>query len=194
MVHAMKASSQKMRQDILSTGKRAFGLSLWAPVSGHMASSTRTEIAAALITLVMPIKINVGIHNKTVVDICNKMAQHIGDKKKIEIRGPDGQKILGHRESPLHRPRPWAKEWKLMRDGDLWENLYNIIEERGPESTSFTKIKAHCDMKDVNEGRTSFADMDGNSEADIAADNGTYWNLLKEKLAVAYKRRQDRYK
>ena len=60
-----------------------------------------------------------------------------------------------------------------MKDGDLWQKLYDFVKNKGESTIRITNVKAHTDQEDVEAGRITFEERDSNNEADTAANRGT---------------------
>ncbi len=61
------------------------------------------------------------------------------------------------------------------REGaDLWRRIWPLIEDIGlsPGALTFVKVKAHCTLADVREGRLTLMEWAGNAAADKAAKRG----------------------
>ena len=58
----------------------------------------------------------------------------------------------------------------MTKDGDLWELVSKIVEQRGPRNTSISKVKAHATWEMVEAGEVNIEQQRGNAWADTAAD------------------------
>ena len=65
-----------------------------------------------------------------------------------------------------------VKPMPLVKDGDLFALVQNMIRTRGRETVRVTKVKGHAEDVDVQQGRVRLEDQQGNAEADTAADFG----------------------
>ena len=110
------------------------GLMLWSPFNARLNSSTRCELGAAIIALLSPYGLNIGIDNATVVERGNAIIKHLRKQQTQSRYSQQGAKLLGGCTSRLHRPSPYKQRWALMQDGDLWEVFTNLVKQRGPHS------------------------------------------------------------
>ena len=72
-------------------------------------SSTRCELAAAILALLSPFPLNIVIDNATVVGKGNEIIQHLrrrGTEARVDAKG---QNMLGGTKSILHREAPTSK-------------------------------------------------------------------------------------
>ena len=144
-------------------------LSLWGSVTGHRASSTRTELAAGIITLSAPTP----VHQAT-----DSMAY----TKKLK-------RLLAGEDLTTRRP------WGIQTDGDLWAIMESIIHKKGAHSINVKWVKGHAKQADMNEGRSCPLDKEGNDNADNLASRGIleFIDGLSQ-LAAYYAAKQRRYK
>ena len=91
--------------------------------------------------MLVPQPVNIGIDNVTVVLKGNEIIQHERRREKEERISTNGRRMLGGTKSRLHRQTPYKQKWASMKDGDLWENVVELVMERGPESVVITKVK-----------------------------------------------------
>ena len=145
---------------------------LWCPFNSSLNSSTRCELAAAILALLAPRPVNIGIDNATVVLIGNNIIKHEKKRKEEMRHGRDGRMLLGGTKSVLHRPKPTKKLWSQEKDGDLWELFAKLIRQRGPSSAIITKVKGHATEEMVQQGKVKQEEKRGNDWADAAADEG----------------------
>ena len=89
------------------------------------------------------------------------------------------KKELGGTMSILHRPTPYKQRWAQMRDGDLWDNVVDLVTQRGPHSVWITKVKGHATKEMVEEGKVELEEKEGNDAADKAADLGAMDSQIK---------------
>ena len=114
---------------------------------------------------------------------------------EAKLYDDDGAIKLGGKISPLHRPSPWKRPWKLTKDGDLWEQFYKMIGAKSPEAVVFTKVEVHATAKMVEQEGVAKEDKEGNDEADEAAELGSKGEQPKLfHLAKIYSHRQKQYK
>ena len=147
------------------------GLLLWCPFNASLNSSTRCELAAAIIAILAPQAVTIAIDNANVVKIGNEIIEH-AKRRENEERHKGERHMLGGRSSALHRSTPYRNRWTQIRDGDLWELFEQLVKQRGPKSVRITKVKRHDAQEMVDEGKVRAEDKEGNEKADEAADMG----------------------
>eukprot|EP00969_Alexandrium_andersonii_P069221 3053689-Alexandrium_andersonii.AAC.1 len=96
----------------LFRGQRAGGASFWAPLRGQRISSTRAEACAVLASLLMQQPLRLGFDNQGVV--CRLRAICEGRL-------------------------PGQKPWQLRRDGDVWQQVQRIAQQRGLTAATICK-------------------------------------------------------
>eukprot|EP00969_Alexandrium_andersonii_P220594 9742713-Alexandrium_andersonii.AAC.1 len=50
------------------------------------------------------------------------------------------------------------KPWEMMRDGDLWRLLDEVVAARGPATLTLKKVKGHATQQHVEQGLISSVD------------------------------------
>ena len=148
------------------------GVMLWNAFNTRLNSSTRCELGAAILALLSPLTLNIGVDNATVVTRGNEIIDHLRKQEAVERKDAKGIKKLGGTLSVLHRPTPYKQGWPQMRDGDLWEVFADLVRQRGPHTVSITKVKGHATKEMVSQGNVQEVDKQGNDAADVAADFG----------------------
>ena len=103
------------------------GVMLWCPFNSRLNSSTRCELGAAIIALLAPYLVNIGIGNAAVVERGNEIINHLRRQEVEERYDEQGRKRLGGKKSILHRPTPYKQRWAQMKDGDLWEVFADLV-------------------------------------------------------------------
>ena len=113
---------------------------LWCSFNASLNSSTRCELAAAIIAVLAPQAVNIAIDNANVVKTGNEIMNH-AKRRENEERRKGKSLMLGGKSSVLHRSTPYKKKWSQIRDGGLWELFEQLIKQRGPRSVRITKVK-----------------------------------------------------
>ena len=54
--------------------------------------------------------------------------------------------------------KPFKTPWGIQKDGDLWQQAWIAILQRGPENQPVRKVKGHATQEDVEAGVTTEAD------------------------------------
>ena len=72
----------------------------------------------------------------------------------------------------IKRGNPFGKPWGLQVDGDLWEQSWIAVKQRGVGNQTLRKVKGHATEKDVAEGISIAKDRGGNDKSDKLADQG----------------------
>ena len=124
------------------------GLQLFNSLSGLCGSSTRAELAGAIIAFAA----NGPVHLGT-------------DSQSFKAKAHKVNQLIAANNTPR---RPWA----LQHDGDLWQIYYNHIKIKGLASTKITKVKGHATQAMVDEGSVPMEQKVGNDFADQAAEEG----------------------
>jgi len=103
---------------IVRTSAAVNGVHMWTHVTGEQGSSTRMEIAAAVIALHIKKAIFIGSDSKSMVD---KAKWLITKAKEAEA------------EDYPSTYRPTKKPWQMQKDGDLWRWFWEFLRSRGPD-------------------------------------------------------------
>ena len=113
--------------------------------NGIWSSSTRCEIAAAMIALLAPCPIHVGSDSSSMV------------KKASKLKAKAAEAIAGLRDEVTHRPNrdldpdmleeaanrcPEKRHWLRQKDGDLWKQMWAMLIHRNPDSAHFTWVRS----------------------------------------------------
>ena len=99
-------------------------IELCGTLTGHCGSSTRSELAAAIIALVAPGPVHIGTDSQAMMETMNKL-------------------LAWHETTRRKSKWPLKKPWAMVNDGDLWEQASGIVRQRGPSSVKLTKEKGH---------------------------------------------------
>jgi ribonuclease HI len=124
------------------------GARLCASFGGYAGSSTRTELAAAILAC------------------CGAGPIHLGT---------DSQAFATRAQSLIKAVARGAKvkqHWALQSDGDLWEYFYKAVVAKGPNAMRISWVKGHATDAHVAQGITTQANLEGNDMADAIADQG----------------------
>ena len=136
-------------------------LARWGPLAGFATSSTRNELAAAIMGLLMPRPVHIGSDSKTFVDKANFLKKHA--RHWTISYGTEH-----------HRTRnPCKRPWAMQVDGDLWQSCWQAMVTRGPHSARFTWVKGHATANDIEKGISNAILKYGNDQSDRAATEGT---------------------
>ena len=73
----------------------------------------------------------------------------------------------------------WVSRRRQIANAELWVELDDILESRPAGDVLFTKVKAHCTNKDVQDGVVSKDDFIGNAAADALAVAGSQQSSRK---------------
>ena len=122
------------------------GLLLYTPIGGYSGSSTRTELAAAILALAANGPIHLGTDSQAFLDTATAIIANIRKDKKQK------------------------RNWQLVSDGDLWYHFEQSVKAKGYKAFRVSKVKGHVQQSQVDEGIYTQADKDGNDCADHAAD------------------------
>ena len=136
--HRLSTSEQELAYYQVLEG----GVMLFTPIGGYHGSSTRTELAAAIVALMANGPIHIGTDSKAFMD------------KAIDIL------------YKLRSDLPIKHNWKTMSDGDLWEHFTKAAEAKGPNSINITKVKGHVTTQQNLDNIYRDVDKQGNDKAD----------------------------
>eukprot|EP00969_Alexandrium_andersonii_P131781 5828105-Alexandrium_andersonii.AAC.1 len=117
-----------------------------ARASRHNAHHARAELAGLILASLIPGPVRCGLDSQAVVSRFLHVMKYGPPKKQ--------------------------GEWAMTRDGDLWEIMWHICEEKGKTAVAVTKVKGHSDVLDVEQKRITSKDSQGNWGAHYAADRG----------------------
>ena len=112
------------------------GLSLHTPIGGLAGSSTRTELAAAILALAANGPIHLGTDSQAFMDRAIKV---IGNVRKASKR---------------------KRHWQMTSDGDLWYHFEQAVKAKGWRSIRISKVKGHVPQEQVEEGLHKQADKE----------------------------------
>ena len=124
------------------------GLGLSVALVGFGGSSTRSEIAGGIIAIAADGPVHIGTDSQA---FCNKATSLID----MERRG--------------RKPK---RPWSTQKDGDLWELLHKMVQQKGWKSVKITKVKGHATDANVEDGKVDINDKKGNDKADDYATKG----------------------
>ena len=89
---------------------------MWFPFNGRANSSTRCEIAAAIVTTCSKQAAHAGIDNLAVVKTGTRIIKHDEERAKAKLFDNEGAMNLGGHISELHRETPFRRPWDLLKD------------------------------------------------------------------------------
>ncbi len=119
---------------------------LFTPIGGYSGSSTRTELAAAIIAISSNGPIHIGTDSQAFMDRAVRIINSIKNNTKHYTN------------------------WKTTSDGDLWQHFEEAVKAKGPHAIKITKVKGHATQEQVNNNIYRQCDKLGNDRADEAAD------------------------
>ena len=64
--------------------QRSEGLLLWCPFNSLLNSSTRTELAAAIVAIIPPAPVHIGIDNAAVVGTGSQIIKYYGEQERMK--------------------------------------------------------------------------------------------------------------
>ena len=158
------------------------GVKLWACMRGYRGSSTRAEIAAIILAMLTPNAIHVATDSNNAKLGFEKLIAYIQE-----------QDIRENNENH-YEEWPMGKHWSLINDGDLWQQAWSILLQRGQASFRISKVKGHARDIDVQHSQELAEHKKGNDIADDAADLGLESNGNGKAAYGSYlHRRQEAY-
>ncbi len=93
---------------------------LWCAFNSRLHSSTRRELAVAILALLSPCTIRIGIGNVAVVRKGDEITKRLRNTEIVDRFDKEGVEMIGDTKSTLQRQAPYERKWAQMRDGDLW--------------------------------------------------------------------------
>ena len=125
------------------------GLTLFTKIGGYSGSSTRTELAAAIVTMAAHGLIHLASDSQAFVKAGNALMVKIAKNKDHRIK------------------------WKMHNDGDLWEQFHNSLKSKTTQAVKIVWTKGHAKQIHIDKGITNIRNKSGNDKADQNADEGT---------------------
>ena len=111
-----------MRWEELEGGKMS-----WTAFTSLRGSSTRSETAANMLSLLADSAVNLGTNSLSMLCKTADITKHLLLRQTVRLKDWKGALNLGGSISWLHRDRPYKRRWACMRGGDLWEHTENDI-------------------------------------------------------------------
>ena len=174
---------------------------MWNQFNGLWASSTRCELAAAIVACMADTAVHIGSDSQAMIGRANAMKEQAGEvirkisERHKDVHDADAREVLMRRDLEAAEERaPKQKPWLLQKDGDLWKLFWKICLHKTPRSIAFTKVKGHATLELVDSGRVTERDREGNNWSDIHANQGTKC-VMGGLITVAgyYSKRQCKY-
>ena len=142
------------------------GIGHYLPVYGQRTSSTRAELAAAIIGISRPIPVHVATDSQAFLNKADQLIRKAKDALIVENTiHLDTQ--AAKQAALMHRPL--RRNWTAMADGDLWHVFWRYCVSKGPETIKLSKVKAHTVGADIDLGIINAVDQAGNDKADTQA-------------------------
>ena len=141
------------------------GINMWGTFTALRGSSTRCEIATALVAVLRQKPAHIGTDSLALVRKGTAYLEHLQARRCTKIKEDDGTLILGGRTSHLHRRAPWRQTWQLMKDGDLWDAFGKAADAKNPNAIKLTKVKGHATWQMVKDGTVKPDDRFGNDQS-----------------------------
>ena len=179
----------------LCSKQEQHGVSQWGTFTALRGSSTRCELATAIMVMLRGGTVHIGTDSLALVKKGTAYLEHLKARRDTRLKESDGALILGGKTSHLHRGTPWRQKWKLMKDGDLWHIFGVSAEAKSPEAVRLTKVKGHATKQMVIHKEVRADDRFGNDRSDQAAEKGVANEQPKlSRLAKFYAGKQKDYK
>ena len=132
-------------QELAHITQDRHGVYVTARVGGLGGSSTRTEIAGAILALAAPGAVHIGTDSAAFRNKALRLLRN--------VRREGGKK--------------W--NWAMHKNGDLWAHFDRSVRAKGAHAIFISKVKGHATAADIAEGRAREVDQFGNDKADGAA-------------------------
>ena len=120
----------------------------YTKIGGYAGSSTRTELAAAVLAISAHDPVHFASDSQTMVK-----------RAKYYI-------------SLIEKGRTPRKPFAVSSDGDLWEHFFKAAQAKSAQSIEISWVKGHATEQHVQKGVTTQDDKTGNDQADEVADMG----------------------
>ena len=146
-------------RDLAHITQDRHGVYVTARVGGLGGSSTRTEIAGAILALAAPEAVHIGTDSAAFRNKALRLLRN--------VRGRGG--------------RRW--NWSMQKNGDLWAHFDRAVRAKGAHAIAISKVKGHATEADIRDGRAREVDQFGNDKADGAAKGAVHQH---GKTFVAY--------
>ena len=124
------------------------GLQVFINLPGLTTSSTRAELAGAILAIARTGPVHFGTDSQALV------------RKLTYIH-----QLIGQDQMP-------KRLWAFHKDGDLWSLYHQHAKAKGINGILVTKVKGHATTSMVTAGQVRPQDKEGNDAADDAADEG----------------------
>ena len=150
--------------------QRAGGVELITHLVGFGGTSTRAELAAAIVALSSDLPVHLGT-----------------DSRAFKLKAEQVHELVKAERAP-RRP------WQTQCDGDLWELYHRCVVANGEHAIRISKVKGHATWEMVKKGQVRDRDKWGNDEADAAAERAVHlFAPAMVKVGARLAARQARY-
>ena len=122
---------------------------LYTPIGGYSGSSTRTELAAAILAIAANGPVHIGKDSQAFFDKAIRILADLRNGKRSKCN------------------------WQLVSDGDLRQHFEMSAKAKGCKAIRISKVKGHVEQEQVQSGKYRQCDKAGNDKADEAADVAT---------------------
>ena len=152
--------------------QKCHGVSMANIFTDLRGSSTRCEVAAAILALLPRGAVHIATDSQSLVQRGKAIIQWARQKAANSGFNGDGRMQRGGTNSRLRTKNVVAKDWRLVKDADLRSIFEALVQGRGPNSVDISKVKGHSTAEMVESGTVRAEDKHGNDAADTAADRG----------------------
>ena len=122
---------------------------------GQTGASTRQELTAWIRVLAIPCRSCYATDSASMMSKALRLIKAAERDLQEEEQG-----------SQIMRGNPFGKPWGSQVDGDLWEQAWIAVRQRGVGNQTLRKVKGHATEKDVAEVIAIAKDRDGNDKSD----------------------------
>ena len=156
--------------EIAEVDQQQDGLRLITYMQGFGGSSTRMELAAAIIALGARLPVHIGTDSQSFMTKANNV------------------------HDMIRRGRPPRRPWDTQYDGDLWRIYHDHAKKKGVTALNITKVKGHATQRMIDDKTVLQRDKYGNDNADEAAEKGVqmHGDMIVQ-LGARYANRQKQY-
>ena len=133
---------------------------------GQTLTSTRLELMAWIRVLALPFRSCYATDSAAMLGKAVRLIAAARNEEFSEAHRSNRTKTKTKAKNPFKKP------WGLQTDGDLWQQAWIPIVQRGAANQSLRKVKGHATNEDRQQGLSNNEDKEGNDKSDKLADDG----------------------
>ena len=121
---------------------------------GQTLTSTRMELMAWIRVLAIPMR---SCYATDSASMMNKAVRLIKAVEELEKQNSTGKSSKFK--------NPFKQAWGLQKNGDLWQQAWQAVVQRGSCNQTLRKVKGHATKEDIQKGISNVKDKEGNDKA-----------------------------